>query len=138
MVRRARSGGVSPPFSHFRSAWRVILLAAFAASAAAVSLAFIPFVAVRRAASPDGAFEAVARTALVNLLIPVMPGQSGDRAGRVTIYRRDGRSCGSAPVEMVWMIHDLHWALAGKPREASLVAVATWDLDACSVEVYDR
>jgi hypothetical protein len=136
--RARRSGGVSPPFSRLSSAWLVGLVAAFAAAIAAISLAFIPLVPVRRADSTNGAFEAVARTALVNLLIPVMPGQSGDRAGRITIYTRDGRSCGSAPVEMVWMIHDLHWDLAGKPREASLVAVATWDLDACSVEVYGR
>jgi hypothetical protein len=141
MARRVpgrQSGGISPPLSHLPSAWLVGLVAASAASIVAILLAFVPLVAVRRADSPDGAFEAVARTALVNLLIPIMPGQSGDRAGQITIYARDGRSCGTAPVEMVWMIHDLRWDLAGKPREASLAAVATWDLDACSVEVYGR
>jgi hypothetical protein len=137
-TRQARSGGVSPPLSHLNSAWPACLLAACAASIVAISLAFIPVVPVRRAESPDGAFEAVARTAPVHLLIPVMPGQSGDHAGRITIYTKGGRSCGSAPVEMVWMIQDLRWDLARKPREASLVALATWDLDACSVDVYGR
>jgi hypothetical protein len=78
----------------------------------------------------------VAATARINLLIPVMPGQSGDHPGRITIYTKDGRSCGSAPVEMVWMTHNLRWDLAGKPREVLLVARAKWDLDACSVDVY--
>jgi hypothetical protein len=136
MVRRARSGGASPPLSHLSFAWRVCLLAAISALIAAISLAFTPLVPVRHADSPDGAFEAVARTAPINLLIPVMPGQSGDHAGRITIYTKDGRSCGSASVDMVWMIHDLRWDLARNPREASLVALATWDLDACSVDVY--
>jgi hypothetical protein len=114
------------------------LLATVAALIIVISLAFIPLVPVRSAESPDGAFEAVATTARINLLIPVMPGQSGDQPGRITIYTKDGRSCGSSPVDMVWMVHDLRWDLARKPREASLVARAKWDLDACSVEVYDR
>jgi hypothetical protein len=120
---------------HFRSVWLVGLLATAAALIIVILLAVIPLVPVRRAESPDGAFEALATTARINLLIPVMPGQSGDHPGRITIYAKDGRSCGSAPVDMVWMIQDLRWDLAGKPREASLVATAKWDLDACSVEV---
>jgi hypothetical protein len=39
---------------------------------------------------------------------------------------------------MVWMIDDLRWDLAGKPPEVRLVGRAKWDLDACSVEVYDQ
>jgi hypothetical protein len=129
--------------SHLSSAWLVHVLATvaaliIAASIIVISLAFIPLVPVRRAESPDGGFEAVARTAPMALLLPVMPGQSGDHPGRITIYTKDGRSCGSAPVDMVWMIQDLRWYPAGKPREASLVAGAKWDLDACSVAVYDR
>jgi hypothetical protein len=121
---------------HLRSVRLVGLLATAAALVIVISLAFIPLVPVRHAESPDGAFEAVATTARISLLIPVMPGQSGDHPGRITIYTKDGRSCGSAPVDMVWMVHDLRWDLARKPREASLVARARWDLDACSVEVY--
>jgi hypothetical protein len=122
--------------SNLRFAWLAGLLATFAVLTIVISIAFIPLVPVRRTGSPDGAFEAVATTARINLLIPVMPGQSGDHPGRITIYTKNGRSCGSAPVAMVWMIQDLRWDLAGKPREASLVALATRDLDACSVEVY--
>jgi len=99
-----------------------------------VALAFMPLVPVRHAESPDGALEAVATTAPINTLIPVMPGQSGDHAGRITIYTKDGRSCGSVAVDMVWMIQDLRWNLTGTPREVSLTAVAKWDLDACSVD----
>jgi hypothetical protein len=83
------------------------------------SLAFIPLFRVRRAESPDRALEAVARTAPVALLFRLCPD-----------------SPGTIPVGSRWMIADLRWNLAGKPREASLVAVAKWDLDACSVEVY--
>jgi hypothetical protein len=99
-------------------------------------LALLPLAPVRRAESPDGAFIAVATSPYIYAFIPVMPGQGGDRPGRITIYRKDGRSCGSAPVEMVWMIQELRWELSNKPSEVSLVARATWDLDACRVNVY--
>ena len=52
--------------------------------------------------------------------------------------RKDGRSCGAAPVEMVSMIPDMRWQLDRNPREASFVATARWDLDVCRVEVFDR
>jgi hypothetical protein len=107
-----------------------------AAMGGVAGLAFLPLAPVRRAESPDGAFIAVATSPYIYAYIPVMPGQGGDRPGRITIYRKGGRSCGSAPVEMVWMIQDLRWELSNKPPEVSLVARAVWDLDACRVNVY--
>ena len=115
---------------------RLILVLAIGAFAAIATLAFLPLDAVRSAESPDGAFIAVATKSYFYALVPVMPGQSGDAPGRITIYRKDGRSCGSAPVDMVWMIQDLRWELSKTPRGVSLTAVAAWNLDACSVEVY--
>jgi len=116
----------------------LILLPAIGAFAAIATLAFLPLDPVRSAESPDGAFIAVATRPYFYALVPVMPGQFGDAPGRITIYRKDGRSCGSAPVDMVWMIQDLRWELSKAPREVSLTAVAVWNLDVCSVEVYGR
>ena len=123
-----------------RKIWpiQIRVLAFLLAIAAIGALEFLPLHRVGEAASPDGAFIAVTRISYINWLLPVMPGQSGDHPGRITIYRKDGRSCGSASVDMVWMIDDLRWELSRKPREASIVALATWDLDACSIEIYDR
>jgi hypothetical protein len=123
-----------------RKIWplQIRVLAFLVAIGAIGAVEFLPLHRVGEAASPDGAFIAVTRISYFNWFLPVMPGQSGDHPGRLTIYRNDGRSCGSAPVDMVWMIDDLRWELSRKPREASIVALATWDLDACSIEIYDR
>jgi hypothetical protein len=99
---------------------------------------FAPMQTYRHEESPDGEFVAVAKYSLFSSLMPVMPGQAGDKPGRVTIIRKDGWPCGSAAVEMVQMVGDVRWYLKEKPREASIVATARWNLDACSVEVYDR
>jgi hypothetical protein len=114
----------------------LILVLAIGASAAIATLAFMPLDPVRSAESPDGAFIAVATRPHFYALVAVMPGQSGDAPGRITIYRKEGRLCGSVPVDMVWMVQDFRWELSKAPREVSLTAVAAWNLDACSVEVY--
>lgn len=111
------------------------VLALVAALAAAL---FAPLLTYRRVQSPDGEFTAVAKGSLFWSLVPMMPGQAGDKPGRVTIVRRDGASCGSAAVEMLNSIGELRWHLDGKPREASIVAAARWDLDACRVELFKR
>jgi hypothetical protein len=113
----------------------VLAIGVFVAIAVLVSLPLDP---VRSAESPDGGFIAVATRPYFYALVPMTPGQSGDAPGRITIYRKDGRSCGSAPVDMVWMAQDLRWELSKAPREVSLTAVAAWNLDACGVEVYGR
>lgn len=97
-----------------------------------------PLLTYREVASPDGEFSAVAKTALIRTFMPAMPGQAGDKPGSVAILRKDGKSCGSVPVVMVSMVEDVRWQLDGKPREANLVATATWNLDACTIEIVSR
>lgn len=95
---------------------------------------FLPAFTFREMASPDGAFVAVMRTRLFDSLLPVMPGQGSDRPGRVTLYRKDGRSCGSAALAMVSFAYDLSWNLDARPRTARIGPIATWNLDECTVE----
>jgi len=113
----------------------VLLLALLAAGSATL---FAPVLTYREVASPDRAFTAVAKSSLFYSLVPVMPGQAGDKPGRVTVLRSDGQSCGSADVEMVSLVADLRWSLDSKPREAHIVATATWNLDRCTIEIMGR
>jgi hypothetical protein len=117
-----------------RKAHLVLLLAAVAVALAGYLL-FLPLIADRAATSPDGAFIAQTTVAPIMLLIPVMPGQGGDKPGRVTVYGKDGRSCGSAALDMVSMVSAIRWRLDARPRRAELIAVAAWDLDACRLIV---
>jgi hypothetical protein len=119
---------------HSRRA-RIVLLVAVCGLA---TLLFAPLLTYREVASPDGQFVATARTSVFQSLMPAMPGQAGDKPGRISVARSDGRSCGSTPIDMVSMIGELRWELGAKPREASIVATARWNLDACTVEVFDR
>ena len=111
-----------------------LLVAGFAASVAgATALMLAPVQEYWRSESPDGAFVAVARTQAFYSMIPVMPGQGGDKPGRVTIYL--GRqSCGSVWVPMVSMARDLRWDVDSRPRRAAVRLAATWNLDDCSLE----
>lgn len=102
------------------------------------SVLLAPLATYREVPSPDGEFIAIAKAPLLYAFVPVMPGQSGDRPGRVMVVRRDGRSCGSADVEMVAMVGAMRWRLDGKPREAGIVATATWNLDTCTVDIMSR
>jgi len=77
-----------------------------------------------RVSGPDGRFYAVATFPIWQRYVPLMPGQSGDRSGSVTVYTADGRSCGRVPVDMVSFIRDLEW----KPGRAEIRLVAAWDL----------
>jgi hypothetical protein len=106
--------------------------------AGACAILFMPLLTYREISSPNNEFTVIAKTAVFHALIPVMPGQAGDKPCRIVVVRKDGRSCGAAPVEMVSMITNMRWQLDRKPREVSLVATARWDLDACRVEVFDR
>jgi hypothetical protein len=110
----------------------VILLVVAAALAA---LLFTPLPSTRTTESPDGEFIAVVKTGLFDSLLPVMPGQGGDKPGSVTMMRKDGRSCGSAALDMVSYIYDLRWELDRKPRFASIGLIVTWNLDACRLAV---
>jgi len=86
----------------------------------------------RRTQSADGRFLAITRTQPYRLFVTVMPGGGSDKPALVTVYR-DGRSCGSAWVEMAWFADDLRWRLEGNRREAEIRLQALWNLDACTV-----
>lgn len=74
--------------------------------------------------SPDGKYFCVAYSSLWRSLIPASPGGGGDKSGYVEMFTVEGKSLGSAPIEMVSMIHDLTW----RPGEAEIKLVHTWSL----------
>lgn len=113
-----------------------LLLAGLAVMTLLVSVGtfFLSRVEVSRAPSPDGAFTAVLTTRRFESFIPRGPGSGSDRPGALEIFRSDGTSCGRAEVPMVSMAGDLRWETDLTPRSAVLVGVATWYLDACSVD----
>ena|SRR3989442_2744055 len=90
-------------------------------------LAMLPFVLTgeySRVRSPDGRFYAIATFPIWERYYPMMPGQSGDKSGYVTIYTADGHSCGRTSVDMVSSIRDLEW----RSDRAEIRLVAEWDL----------
>src|SRR5260370_30348764 len=90
-------------------------------------LAMLPFVVTgdySRVSSPDGHFYAIATFPIWQRYYPMMPGQSGDKQGYLTIYTGDGHSCGRNPVDMVSFIRDLEWS----SNRAEIPLVAEWDL----------
>jgi hypothetical protein len=85
--------------------------------------------------SPDGAFVAEVSCRRIDTLLPRAPGSGGDTPGRLLVRRtKDGRSCGQAELPMRWLARDLVWDLTAAPRTATLVGVAVWNLDACTVD----
>ena len=109
----------------------VTILAILAGLSAAL---FAPLLNYREVPSPDGEFVAIAKASAFFSLVPVMPGQAGDKPGRITIVRKDGWPCGLAAVKMVGLVTEVRWRLDGKPREATLVGTAMWNLDVCTVD----
>lgn len=78
----------------------------------------------KRVKSPDGQYVCVAYFPLWQSLIPMSPGSSGDKSGYVEMFATNGKSLGSAPIEMVSMISDLRWDL----NEARIIGLHTWSL----------
>ena len=111
-----------------------MLLAAALALAAAWLLLALPLLPGRKAEAPGGEFVAVASSSLLLALWPAMPGQGGDKPGRIAIVRRAGGSCGSIAVPMVSMIAEIVWELDARPRRARIGWWARWNLDACAVD----
>lgn len=107
-----------------RRAGAAALLIGIAALAVAFSLD-----EYRRVASPDGRFHAVAEFRRYAALIPMFPGGGGDKPGFVTVYTREGVSCGRVEVPMVQHVHQLTWGA----DVAEIRRVARWDLARCSV-----
>ncbi len=92
-----------------------------------IVLTLLPFVLTGQyscVSSPDTHFYAVATFPIWKRYVPMMPGQSGDKSGYITIYTAEGHSCGRTPVDMVSYIRNLEWS----PDRAELRHVAEWDL----------
>lgn len=94
------------------------------------SLPFVMTEEYSRVTSPDGRFYAVATCPIWQQYVPMAPGGGGDKSGYVTVYTRQGKSCGRAPVDMVWMIQDVKWSATN----AELALVAEWDLATQTME----
>ena len=109
------------------------LTAAGAVATALLVLGFAPLLTYRSVASPDGAFVAVARHSLAATLVPAMPGQGGDKPGRITLMRTGGSACGSLDVPMVSMVGEIIWDVGASPRLARIGWWALWDLDRCTL-----
>ena len=82
-----------------------------------------------RVTSPDGRFHAVAIYPMWRALIPMMPGQGGDKPGQVEVVSAAGASCGRVAVERVSAIQGLEW----HGDRAEIRLVAEWDLANCRV-----
>lgn len=103
--------------------------------AAVAAILLVPWLEVRRAQSPDGAFVAVTRTRLIFALMSAMPGQGSDKPVHVTVYK-GAHACGTARVVPGWIARDeFSWDLAR--RHAAVKLVAEWDLDRCTVEIFE-
>ena len=95
-------------------------------------LCLLPFIVTgeySRVTSPDGRSYAVATFPIWQRYVPMMPGQSGDKSGYVTVFTSNGRSCGRTAVHMVSFIRDLEWS----SNRAEIRLVAEWDLALCRV-----
>lgn len=77
--------------------------------------------------SPDGRFYAVVSSRTWRSFVPAMPGGGSDKPGFVTVYTRDGRSCGRKAVPMVWA-----GGIAWLGRYAETETLQRWDLRACA------
>ncbi len=82
--------------------------------------------------SPDYRFYAVSTCPIWQYCIPMSPGGGSDKSGYVTVYTREGKSCGRAPVGMVWMMKDMEWS----NTNAVLRTVAEWNLTNHTVEYF--
>ena len=77
-----------------------------------------------RSASPDGKHVAVAKYRAYQSWLSIMPGQSGDKSGWITVSKIDWSRIGEVDVEMVSMIQDIHWT----SDTVELRLVASWKL----------
>lgn len=87
-----------------------------------------------RFSSPGAEFDGVVTSRRYESLVVRGPGSGGDKPGFLEIFAADGRSCGRAELPMVSLARDLRWELELKPRSATIIGTATWNLDACTVE----
>jgi hypothetical protein len=113
----------------------VLVAAALGAGLVAVGAFFAGRIEGGVTASPDGAFVAEVSYRRIDALLPLGPGSGRDTPGRLVVRRTsDGRSCGQAELPLRWLADELAWDLTAAPRTATLVGVAVWNLDACTVD----
>src|SRR5678816_3610098 len=74
------------------------------------SLSFVITTESWSVTSPDGRFCAVVTQPIWQSFVAAMPGGGSGKSGHLTVYTREGKSCGRAPVDMVWMIQDMEWS----------------------------
>ena len=79
-----------------------------------------------RFSDPTGQYEAVLTYPKLYHVMPMMPGQGGDKSGKITIYDRHGTFYGSGSLDVVRHGHSLEWTDHG----ASLLLVGQWDFEA--------
>jgi hypothetical protein len=66
--------------------------------------------------SPDSEHAAVTQTRRFRSMIPSMPGQSGDKPGRLRVFGPSNQLCGTLDLPMVNMAYDATW----EPTQLSL------------------
>lgn len=76
-----------------------------------------------------GEFVVVARTAGWAPVV-AMPGQGSDRPGRVTIYRKDGTSCGSVEIPLL-SSYTLDYDEVRQEASVGRPPLRIWDLTRC-------
>lgn len=104
-----------------------IPLVAFFIIVSAVLVAGLRTEEYDRVTSPDGRYVAVATYRRYQACVPRMPGGGGDKPGFITLFRRDGSSCGRVSVSMVNFLYSLRW----DDGSVSIPAEANWDLVGC-------
>lgn len=62
-----------------------------------------------RIPSPDNEHTAIVQARRFRQFQPSMPGQSGDKPGRLALFAVDGRFCGAIELPMVNLAYDLEW-----------------------------
>lgn len=83
--------------------------------------------------SPDGRYNAQVSYNTYLSFLPVMPGQSSDKAGFVEIFDNTGRSMGRMPLAMLQMA-DIRWLTNG----AEIKLVGHWDFVKGSCQYLDQ
>lgn len=95
---------------------------------------FVP-VEEQRISGPDVRFTLIVRATRAEHFKPRAPGDGGSRETTLEVYDEvTKKSCGPAPVRAN-EVGELQWSLDSRPRTATLIGVAVWNLDACTVTV---
>lgn len=66
-----------------------------------------------RMPAPDSEYSAVVQVRRYRMFVPSMPGQSGDKPGRLVLVNPAGETCGAIKLPMANMAYDAEWDSAG-------------------------